>query len=118
MRTWIAIAVILFVLCSCEDVIVKDISGEVVELIAPTDSLNTNVKKFTFWWNGVDGASEYELLIVSPDLDQPVQLELDTVITRDRFLFELPATGKYEWCVRAANSGYVTDYSCRILVIE
>jgi len=102
---------------SCEDVIVKDISHEVVALIAPPENIDTTSQSFTFWWNEVQGATNYQLLIVSPNMQKPITIGLDTLITKEKFQFTL-AKGDYEWCVRATNNGYKTSYSCRKISIH
>ncbi|WP_160143458.1 hypothetical protein [Chryseolinea soli] len=102
---------------ACEDVVVKDISDREVVLLSPQDSATFNSASYTFWWNPVESADGYQLLIVSPDLQQPAFVALDTTITKDKFTIDL-ANGQYQWCVRAVNSSYTTAYTCRVVTIK
>jgi hypothetical protein len=93
-----------------------DISDINVTLLAPADTLKTKTKQQLFWWNKVDGASRYNLVIVSPDMLAPVTIALDTVIVNNSITHQL-AVGKYQWCVRALNAAHETTYICRKLEI-
>jgi len=107
----------IWMIFSCEDVIVKNIESEEIGLQGPPADLNTSAKSLSFSWNELDGASNYQLLVVSPDIKAPVNFLLDTILTDTKFDFQI-AVGKYEWCVRGLNSGYKTDYSCRSVVVN
>ncbi len=112
-----AIGVILIVAAgaSCDDILEHDLRDEVVKLEAPVDSLVTSEKQISFWWEPMDGASNYTLRIVSKS-DPSSVLQLDTTILKTTFTFALD-TGLYDWCIRASNSGYTTGFSCRRLKI-
>jgi hypothetical protein len=96
---------------SCDDIIVKNISGDIVVLNSPGDSIKTKNANQTFSWSEVQGATGYELVIESTNA-----LTLDTVITKNRFSTVL-TSGEYKWCVRATNGGYYTSTSCRMFEI-
>lgn len=104
-------------LYSCNDIIVKDISGSEVTLLSPQDSAEFTTASYTFWWNPVEAADGYQLIVVSPNLAQANHVALDTTVTKDSFTYPLPV-GQYQWCVRAVNSGYQTAYSCRVITIK
>ena len=114
---FIALICALVIFNSCEDIVVKDISNESLDLIGPPTELVASSQTFTFWWNELDGASNYQLLIVSPDKVEQVSVSLDTLLTTNKYSFLLPK-GKYEWCVRAINSGYKTQYFCRKITVN
>jgi hypothetical protein len=101
---------------SCDDIVVKDIEGAQVYLLAPTDNAVLTSGEVTLWWDFVDGASHYELTVASPDFVNVQMVQLDTVIEKNRFEVTL-SPGKHEWCVRAINSAYATDLSCRFLEV-
>lgn len=115
LNLFIGLCLLVFI-CSCEDIILTDIQNAVVELNTPSDSLQTMETLQMFWWKEVEGANSYELTIVSPDMQAPNVLTLDTIITKTKFSFQL-SPGKYEWCVKGLNEGYETSYSCRHLII-
>lgn len=104
------------VLFSCDDVLLKDLSKDKVLLRSPTDNYSTTTASQTLWWEAIDGASTYNLTIASPSLDSANVIALDTIISKTNFTATF-SVGKAQWCVRAINSGYETDYSCRSIEI-
>ena len=110
------ILVLCFVI-SCDDITEKDIRDDVVVLMTPAADLVSADGDVTFWWNHLEGATEYELTIASPDFDNPQELVLDTIIVKNQFTMTLESR-KYEWCVTPINSAYVATANCRLLEIE
>src|SRR5689334_11480250 len=102
---------------SCNDIVVTDISNDVLTLLAPQDSAEFATASYTFWWNPVDAADGYQLIVVSPNIAQANHVVVDTTVTKDQFTYTLPA-GQYQWCVRGVNSAYQTSYSCRVITIK
>lgn len=109
---------ILFVVAvGCSDFIEEDIEDDKVTLIGPANGIDTESQSLTFIWDHLDGAREYRLQIARPDFEGMVSLELDTLISKNSFLFTL-YPGSFEWRVRAENAGYVTTYTSSKLVIS
>ncbi|MDP2721464.1 MAG: hypothetical protein Q8O72_01800 [Bacteroidales bacterium] len=108
---------VMIIFTSCKDIIVMDISDEKVVLLSPYDHLESYSSTQTFWWEYVEDAEKYQLQVVSPDFVQTETLVLDTLITKDQFLYNL-VPGKYQWRVRALNSVYSTDYTIFSLQID
>jgi len=102
---------------SCDDIVIKDISDEEVTLLAPQDSAVFETGMYDFWWSPVEGVDGYQLVVASPTLKEANVLALDTTVAKQTFKYALPA-GQYQWCVRAVNSGYHTNYSCRTITIK
>lgn len=102
---------ILFLLfLSCEEILlVKDISNEKVSLIAPADGSVLFSTGITFIWNKIENADQYHLQVAKPNFDAPMQIVLDTLISNTNFTKQLNI-GKYEWRIKAVNSGYETTY--------
>jgi hypothetical protein len=115
------ILVIFFIcivyLAGCSAIFETNIEDKRVVLIAPADSLRTNIATHTFWWNYVDGADKYNLEIVSPGFGDIERLILDTNTTGNKFSYTL-IPGTYEWGVSAFNSGYNTQYTVNSLFID
>lgn len=107
---------LLFVSIGCSDFIEEDIEEDILVLLGPADGVETETQVLTFWWNYLDGASAYRLQIVSPNFENMVSLELDTLITGNSFLDTL-YPGNFEWRVRAENSAYYTEYTSSSLII-
>jgi hypothetical protein len=99
---------LLFV--SCEEILlVPDISEEKVSLVAPSDGSVLFSTGITFTWNKIENAEKYHLQIAKPNFSAPVQIVLDTLVSNTNFTQQLNI-GKYEWRVKAVNSGYETAY--------
>ncbi len=99
----------VILLAGCKDVIETDITHKKITVIAPLNNAKSTIYKQLFWWNEVDGATQYSIQIVSPSYDSLVSIVLDTIVKADRFYATL-APGKYQWRIRAENGVYNTDY--------
>jgi hypothetical protein len=106
-----------FLFCFCTDVIDPDIAEEELELLAPTNGLNTILATHTFWWSEVESAEEYILQIVTPNFKFAERLVLDTSLTENKFTYGL-VPGTYEWRVQAANTSSSTDFETNLLTID
>jgi len=99
---------LLFV--SCEEILlVEDISDHEISLIAPADGTVLFSTGITFSWNKIENAEKYHLQIAKPNFLAPAQIVLDTLISNTNFTQQLNI-GKYEWRIKAVNSGYETTY--------
>jgi hypothetical protein len=77
--------------------------------LSPTTGTKTEIASQTFWWDKVNGASDYRLQIVTPSFDLSEVIILDTLVSTDKFTVTLyPAV--YEWRVRAENSAWQTQW--------
>lgn len=108
---------LIFTITSCTDIMDPDISSKDLSLLAPTDSLETNLSTHTFWWTEVEFAEEYNLQIASPTFMQAERLIMDTVLLTNKFIYGL-TPGKYEWRVQARNTRSSTDYQTNSLKID
>jgi hypothetical protein len=107
---------ILVVIVGCKTFFEPDISNNSIKLLSPTTGTETEIASQTFWWEKVDGASDYRLQIVSPSFDSTEVLILDTLVSTDKFIFVLyPSV--LEWRVRAENSVYQTNWTMNKLQI-
>ena len=104
----------LFFAVSCDDILVHDLSKDTVTLRTPADGYEgTKDQSVIFWWEELEGATKYELVVASPDITNPQLLALDTVVTKIQFSATAIPVGSYQWCVRGINSNYKTDLVCR-----
>lgn len=104
-------------LLACDDILEEDIATDSVVLLAPVDSMVTDSFSITFWWEELEGASDYLLQVVSPSFESPFQLLVDTVIATNKFTYTF-APGNYQWRVKGQNFGFGTDFSSRTFVID
>jgi len=105
---------ILIIICginySCEEVLEPSLESKKVISLAPVDNLISVNASQTFYWETLQGATKYQLQIVSPRFDSIVQLISDTSILINQFTFSL-AKGNYQWRVRAINNSTSSNYS-------
>lgn len=100
-------------LISCEEILFeKDISKNEIVLVAPINNAPFFSTGVTFTWETVEGATKYQLQIAKPNFTNPLQIVLDTIITKTNFTQQLPI-GEYEWKTKALNESYETKYSKR-----
>lgn len=105
------------VISSCEEIVLEDdISGQVVHLVAPGDGAQFSSTGITFTWEPIENGTEYQIQIAKPDFDNPLQIIVDNTVDTTSFTTQLNI-GKYEWRVRAVNSGYKTIYSKRSISV-
>lgn len=104
----LTLAVVL--VSACEDIIEKDISNEVITIISPKDSLQTESSNVGFYWGEIDGATAYQLQLVTTSFEEIRSFTADTTLNSNYYETQL-STGKYQWRVKAVNNGYETDFS-------
>jgi hypothetical protein len=100
----------------CSEFIEPTIEHRQMDILAPANRLETNSYQQTFWWNPMADALYFRLQVVSPRFDSVSKLLLDTLISKDKFVYTLDP-GKYEWRVRGENGSSASAYSLRSLVI-
>lgn len=94
----------------CEEALEKDITNQKVTLLAPVNNLITTDTLHTFFWDGLDGASQFRLQVVSPRFDSIVKLIIDTALTNNTFMMDLDPK-IYQWRVQASNSAFTSGFS-------
>lgn len=104
-------------LASCSTWQEEQIDEKVVEIFLPRDSLVTDIATQLFYWYDVEGATKYELQVVTPSFERIDRLILDTNVARNQFEFTLQP-GVYEWSLRAYNSSSSTGYTVYRLIID
>jgi hypothetical protein len=104
------ILLVLVELISCDTALEKDLRGKKVTLLGPINNLVTTDTIQTFYWEKLDGATVYQLQIVSPRFDSIVRLIIDTAISGNILAKDLDVNS-YQWKVRASNEGSMSDQS-------
>ena len=94
----------------CETAFESDLAGKKPILQSPSNNLTTTTTSQTFYWEKMNGASTYQLQVVSPTFNSITTLIADTTITTNRFTIIL-SHGDYQWRVKANNSGSSSDFS-------
>lgn len=104
-------------LFACEEILLEDdISDKNVTLVAPMNNAQFSHTGIALTWEPVENAGKYRLQIATPDFTNPMQIVLDTLISRTNFTTQLNL-GNYEWRVRAQNGSYNTPYSSRFFSV-
>src|SRR5690349_4304894 len=98
---WLVLLGIAFAgLNSCEEVLERSLVDKKVNLQAPVNNLTTTDTAHNFYWDEMEGATGYQLQIVSPRFDSIVKMLTDTPVTGNILHLSLNK-GAYQWRVRA-----------------
>lgn len=99
----IAISLVLF---SCDDILEKDITNDMVELISPINYEEIESNVVIFKWNSLSDTDKYRIQIFKTNKTKV----LDTLVTKTSITYPL-SRGEYQWRVRGENSAYQSSYS-------
>jgi len=102
---------------NCADLVEPDLTDSVVELVAPPDSFATSLQTVTFLWAETEDVLTYQLQVVQPDFDTPLNFVLDTSVTADRFVYTLNP-GEYAWRVTGKNTNTNTEFQTFKLTVN
>jgi hypothetical protein len=94
-----------------------DLSDSVVSLLTPSDGLTLDRGDVVFWWEAVEGATSYELLILAPDFTNPTKIVFEATMEELREQVTLDS-GSYQWGVKAINEQSESQYSVRSLQMQ
>lgn len=100
------LALTLFSLVACDDILEEDISDENIQIISPLDGTEISSNAVTFRWHEVDGADDYRIQVFSASQN----MVLDSLVSGSNFIYAMQP-GDYQWRVRGENFAYHTDYT-------
>jgi hypothetical protein len=101
----------------CRDVIEKDITKSQVSINSPANGAQSVIYNQLFWWNLLDGATQYSIQIATPSFDSIQSIVTDTIVTGDKF-YKTLAPGKYQWRICAENGAYKSSYQTYSLTMN
>ncbi|CAG2532852.1 hypothetical protein MAR621_03046 [Maribacter dokdonensis] len=116
--------IIVFALSSCEELLeVRDISGELMILLAPSDSTQVTENNVNFNWNEIVEATDYRVQVARPSFLEASQIVLDTLVAVDSTYIGPSLTknlfdGSYEWRVKALNSDFETEFTTHSFTVS
>jgi len=111
------VCVFCFSLLSCEEILIEDdLTKKDITLVAPVNNAEFNSTSVAMTWLTVENATGYRLQIAKPDFANPIQIVLDTIVSRNTYAAQLNV-GSYEWRVKAVNSAYETAFRNRFFTI-
>jgi hypothetical protein len=96
----------IIALFSCDDILEKDITDELVQVIYPINSQEITSNVVNFQWNPVKGANDYRVQVFASNSS----IVLDSLVPAKNFTYPL-SPGDYQWRVRAENYAYTSAYS-------
>ncbi|WP_394748234.1 fibronectin type III domain-containing protein [Spongiimicrobium salis] len=115
--TFLVLSALLWMV-SCDDILeVEDISGQSVNVLAPTNGSVVSRNMVDFNWQAVSEATGYTVQIATPSFENATQILLDSTIAVDTLgnvrtqIRQTLLNGNYEWRVNAFNSGFGTPYT-------
>lgn len=97
-------------LSGCKDVIEEEIEDKKVILHTPPNNYKSTNSNVSFWWEEVEGATEYRIQIVQPGFNYVEELRVDSLILKNKFNSVLDP-GKYQWKIIAQNAGQKIESS-------
>lgn len=109
----------------CEEILlIPDISNATVKLVGPSNNVEVPAGDLSFNWEYIEDAEAFRIQIATPNFTEVKQVVLDTLlpVVIDSII---PVTktnkvlnaGKYQWRVKAINSGYETSYTTHNLTV-
>ena len=110
MRTRHALFLLLSIACccwQCSDVIIPNISEDLVFLRAPQDGITLNGSTITLNWEALPDAIDYRVEVGSPDFEQLQLLPIDSFTNAQQLTVSL-SPGNYAWRVTAFNEAYAS----------
>jgi predicted secreted protein len=113
----LTIPLAIFAWSCTKDFVVKNISNDVVTILAPANNINTPDNAITFWWEELDGAEKYNLQIVKPSFSATQKLIVDTNVSGTKFKYTLQP-GTYQWRIKGVNNGGSSKYVVYNLTID
>jgi hypothetical protein len=102
----IILSLLVIMTFSCEDILEKDITDDVVQIISPTEGATITKNIVAFQWNTLKGATKYRVQVYNSNQS----IVLDSLVSQNSLNFELPSD-QYKWKVRGENFGYQSTYS-------
>ncbi len=102
-KKWLLL-VSAFALAGCDELIVRDISREKIEVIAPAQNALLDGGEVHFSWEPVEKAEIYRLILTTDGGTSVV----DTLLSVNHFVRDSLPSDDYRWRIQAFNSEYNT----------
>tara|TARA_Y100000782_G_C10185018_1_gene265974 strand:- start:3087 stop:3950 length:864 start_codon:yes stop_codon:yes gene_type:complete len=94
-----------------------ELSDRKVYLVAPSDSVVSDVYTHTFTWEEMQGATHYQLRIASPNFNYIEELVLDSNVSDNEYTYNL-YPGTFQWGVRGVNGSSYSQWTVRTIEID
>ncbi len=101
---------ILAMVVACDDIFEENITEDELFLLAPGEgAVIEGDSIITFSWDFLEGASSYQIQVVSPSFENAGLLLLDSITNNNNVSANLQP-GQYQWAVRGFNNGFSTVF--------
>lgn len=97
--------IFILTLQSCKEIISKNISESLPNLILPQSNDTVDINPVHFKWDELDGATKYHLQIVSPSFSNINTYDVDSIVAGTSIYLSLDSN-EYELKLTAMNEGY------------
>lgn len=87
------------------------LSQQAVQLIAPANNLLTNQSPYTFSWNALYNATQYQFQIDTNNFSNPNAIVSSQTISGTQLNFSFPKSQVYQWRVMAMNDTAQSQWS-------
>lgn len=101
----------------CSDIFEKDISDDILTIYTPhhNDTLSEGI--VNFWWEELDEAESYRIIIIGGTFENPDFLITDSIL--EQTIFSTPiSVGNYSWRLTAQNASSETQFFQRSFVVD
>ncbi|MDJ1486101.1 hypothetical protein QNI16_36805 [Cytophagaceae bacterium YF14B1] len=98
------------ILSACDQLLEPSLTEKTPILLSPTDSVKLTETEATFWWESMQGATNYQLQVVSGSFGAVSKLWADTLVSTNKFTLELQP-GHYSWRVQARNLSSQSEFT-------
>ena len=99
----IILIISIFTCIQCSDLFEKDISDKQIALLAPSNTMKTQLTTISFMWDSIEDVKKYNIQIVSPDYSLIQNVLIDTTITKSHIQLKNIPIGKYQWRIVGLN---------------
>lgn len=101
----------------CSDLFEKDLSDNQLLIHTPADLAVIHSGTVEFWWDEMEGATYYKLILVEGTIKSPSSLIIDTNVQGNVFSLYL-GSGEYEWTLQAMNESSESHATKRVLSVD
>ena len=111
MKAYLSILFLFLLVVSCSDFLEDDITDDDITLLTPTTGIISTQNAQQFIWESLEGASGYEIQIVTPSFDSIISFVAKTDLGNQTQFDTTLLAGMYEWKIIGYNSGFEVESS-------
>lgn len=109
MKAYLSIFILCLLMISCSDFLEDDITDDTIILLTPADGNLSLQNAQQFIWESLEGATGYEIQIVTPSFDSIAAFTVKTDLGNTTQYDTTLSGGQYEWKIIGYNSGFEVE---------